>query len=84
MRKFTCKGKDSYRKKNNDEKIDPNFDIDYELISKYVETEEEEIRFLDEKIKNFGPVNELAFQEYTDTICASRRDIKTERGCCSV
>uniref|UniRef100_A0A7C3J7F8 Chromosome partition protein Smc n=1 Tax=candidate division WOR-3 bacterium TaxID=2052148 RepID=A0A7C3J7F8_UNCW3 len=54
-------------KKNNDEKIDPNFDIDYELISKYVETEEEEIRFLDEKIKNFGPVNELAFQEYTDT-----------------
>ncbi|MEO0234635.1 MAG: chromosome segregation protein SMC [candidate division WOR-3 bacterium] len=54
-------------KKNNDEKIDLNFEIDYDLISKYVDTEEEEIKFLDEKIKNFGPVNELAFQEYTET-----------------
>lgn len=54
-------------KKNNDEKIDLNFEIDFDLISKYVDTEEEEIRFLDEKIKNFGPVNELAFQEYTET-----------------
>ncbi|MEO0288014.1 MAG: chromosome segregation protein SMC [candidate division WOR-3 bacterium] len=54
-------------KKNNDEKIDLNFEIDYDLISKYIDTEEEEIKFLEEKIKNFGPVNELAFQEYTDT-----------------
>lgn len=54
-------------KRNNDEKIDLNFEIDYDLISKYIDTEEEEIKFLEEKIKNFGPVNELAFQEYTET-----------------
>jgi chromosome segregation protein len=54
-------------KKNNDEKIDLNFEIDYDLISKYLDTEEEEIKFLDENIKNFGQVNELAFHEYTET-----------------
>ncbi len=54
-------------KNNFEEKIDRSFEIDNELIEKYKETEEEEIKYLEEKIKNFGPVNELAFQEYTET-----------------
>lgn len=47
-------------------KTDPSFEIDDELIEKYKETAEEELKYIEEKMVRMEPINHLAFQEYSE------------------
>ncbi|MGE3063302.1 MAG: chromosome segregation protein SMC [bacterium] len=51
-----------FNKKNIDETID----IDNEIVSKYSENAEEELKYMTDKLATMGPINQLAFQEYTE------------------
>lgn len=50
----------------NRKNIDETVDVDNEVISKYLENSEEELKYLTEKLANMGPINQLAFQEYSE------------------
>jgi len=50
----------------NRQNIDETIEIENEIISKYLENAEEELKYMTEKLTNMGPINQLAFQEYAE------------------
>ncbi|MDD3803085.1 MAG: chromosome segregation protein SMC [bacterium] len=50
----------------NKEHIDETVEIDNEIIAKYADNAEEELKYMSEKLSSMGPINQLAFQEYTE------------------
>lgn len=50
----------------NAKNIDDTVIIDEDIVAKYAENAEEELKYMTEKLAGMGPINQLAFQEYTE------------------